>query len=98
MIQVASDEDESRPANMILDLVLSEHVTELVFTAAAAVGIAAAAYLTSDGELSERLRKATIILYLYIIVCLSIHATILVFKEKEDLSESPGPSGNSQLP
>ena len=75
---------------MVLDLILNEHVTELVFTAAAAVGITAAAYIASDGGLSERLRKATIILYLYIIVSLSIHATILVFKEKEDLSESPG--------
>ena len=82
---------------MILDLILNEHVIDLAFTAAAAVGIAAAAYLTSDGDLSERLRKATIILYLYIIICLSIHATILVFKEKEDLSESLGLGGDSQL-
>ena len=82
---------------MILDLILNEYVTDLVFTAAAAVGIAAAAYLTSDGDLSERLRKATIILYLYIIISLSIHATIIVFKEKEDLSESLGLGGDSQL-
>ena len=81
-------EDENQPMNWILSLILSRRIIDLTFTAAAAVGIAVAAYITSDGDLSERLRKVTIILYLDITVCLSIYATILVYKEKEVLSRS----------
>lgn len=83
--------------NWILSLVLSQRVIDLTFTAAAGVGISAAAYIASDGDLSERLRKVTIILYLDITICLSIHGAILVYKEKEALSEFLGPTGGSQL-
>jgi len=79
----------------MLSLILSRRLIDLTFTAAAAVGIASAAYIMSDWDLSDRLRKVTIALYLYITVCLSIHATILVYKEKEALSKSFSPSGNS---
>ena len=73
---------------------LSRRITDLTFTAGAAIGIAAAAYIASDVNLSDRLRKVTTILYLYITMCLFIHTTILVYQEKEALSESSG--GNSE--
>jgi len=82
--QVLGD-DEDQPSNPILGLILSRRLTDLTFTAAAAVGIASAAYIVSDWGQSERLRKVTIALYLYITICLAIHATILVYKEKEAL-------------
>ena len=82
-------EDEDQPTNWILGLILNRRIIDVTFTAAAAVGIAAAAYISSDGDLSERLRKVTVILYLDITVCLSIYATTLIYKEKEVLSEPP---------
>ena len=66
-------EDENQPMNWILSLILSRRIIDLTFTAAAAVGIAAAAYITSDGDLSERLRKVTIILYLVSRACETLY-------------------------
>lgn len=80
-------EDEGQSMNWILSLILSRRTIDLTFTAAAGVGIAAAAYIASDWARSRRLSKVTTILYLDITACLSIHATTLVYKEKEALSE-----------
>ena len=68
----------------------------MTFTAAFGVSIAAAAHLTGNPNLSERLRKVAIILYLELTANLSVQAGILVYKEKKVLSESLG-VGNLQL-
>ena len=81
------DEDEDQSPGGILGFILSRGIIDLTFTAAAAVSIAAAAYVTSDWDTSERLRKVTTILYLEITIALSIHAVILVYKENKALSE-----------
>lgn len=90
-------EDEDESPGGILGFVLSRGIIDLTFTAAAAVSIAAAAYIESDWSTSERLRKVTIILYLEITIALSIHAVFLVYKESKALSESLSTSANSQL-
>lgn len=91
----ALGEDEEQPTGKILDLI--RRLTDLIFTAAPAVSIAAAVYIASDWDTSERLRKVTIILYLVITVCLSIQTAVLVYREKEALSECLGPGGNPKL-
>ena len=90
-------EDEDQSPGGILGFVLSRGIIDLTFTAAAAVSIAAAAYIASDWDMSERLRKVTTILYLEITISLSILAVILVYKDNKALSESLNISGNSQL-
>lgn len=57
----------------------------MAFTAAFGVSIAAAAYLTGNPDLSERLRKVAIILYLELTASLSVQAGILVYKERKVL-------------
>ena len=81
----------------MLSLILSRHITDLTFTAAAGVSITAAAYTSSDQDLSERLRKVSIILYLEITCCLSIQAAILMHKERKTLSELLSFSANHNL-
>lgn len=81
-------ENEDESPGGILGLILNQRIIDLTFTAAAGVGIAAAAYIGSDWDTSERLRKVTTILYLEITISLFIYAVILVHKENKALSES----------
>ena len=84
-------EDEDQSSGWILDYILSRRLTDLNFTAAAGVSIAAAAYIASDWDMSNRLRKVSTILYLEITIVLSIQAAVLVHKERKASSESPCP-------
>lgn len=77
---------------MILGLILSRRLTDLTFTAATAASVAAAVYITSGWDMSERLRKVTIILYLYITISLSVRAAVLAYKETRVLSGSLVPA------
>lgn len=81
-------ENEDESPGGILGLILNQRIIDLTFTAAAGVGIASAAYIGSDWDTSERLRKVTTILYLEITISLFIYAVILVHKENKALSES----------
>ena len=90
-------ESEDRPGSGILSLILSRRLIDLIFTVAAGVSIAAAAYIASDWDESERLSMVAAILYLYITICLCLHAAILVYKEKKALSEFFSPGGHPQL-
>ena len=92
----ALGEDEDQSPGGILGFILSRGIIDLTFTAAAAVSVAAAAYIASDWDMSERLRKVVIILYLEITISLSIHGVILVYKENKALSESLSTGGSSQ--
>lgn len=60
------------------------------------MSIAAAAYLASDWDLSERLRKVSIMLYLELTISLSIQAAILVYWERRGLSEFFDNNANPQ--
>lgn len=81
-------EDGDQPSSWILSLVLSRRLTDLVFTAAAGVSIASAAYIGSGSDTSRQLGKVAIILYLYITIAVSFQAAFLVYKERKALSES----------
>ena len=84
-------EDEDQSSGWILDCILSRRLTDLSFTAAAGVSIAAAAYIASDLDMSNRLRKISTILYLEITIVLSIQAAFLVYKERKASSEFLAP-------